>query len=211
LNKCDDGDTPLPERRKTTMKRGDFLKRAGIGSLVLAGPVLATAGPAGAVEITGEFKDEGAGTYSDGSVGNQISNFTINRCLVTCGVGTIAVPPDNSGPFAMLMISTNVKSYHLDRDAQTIRAEGRMRSITQFGGTTAEDEEHDFIAIAVDTGAANMDRFDVHFTTTFWNPANPLCTPSLVRPGWCRFGGVLLRDPSVGFAQLGDVDVHPNP
>jgi hypothetical protein len=193
------------------MTRETFLKRAGVGSLVLAGPVLATAGPAHAVEITGEFKDEGAGTYTDSSVGNQISNFTINRCIVTCGVGTIAPSNDNSGPFAMLMISTNVKNYHVDRADQTIRADGRMRSITRVNGTTVEDEEHDFIAIAVDTGALKMDRFDVHFTTTFWNPANPLCTPSTVRPGWCRFGGVLIRDPSRAFVQLGDVDVHPDP
>ena len=82
-----------------------------------------------------------------------------------------------------------------------------MRSITHVGGMVVEDVEHDFIAIAQDKGATH-DRFDVHFTTPFWNPTNPLCTPSTDFPGKCRFGGELMTDDS-GTHQMGDVTVGP--
>lgn len=81
--------------------------------------------------------------------------------------------------------------------SDTIRATGRMRSITNVGGVTVEDVEHDFLAIAVD-GAP--DPFDVHFQTPFWNTTKPLCTPSSLVSGGCRFGGELL---------MGDVAVGP--
>jgi hypothetical protein len=152
-----------------------------------------------------DLKDEGVGTYSDASVGNQISNFTINRQMISCGVGTVAVPPNFSGPFAMLMYTRDISHYHANHLTKTIRASGRMRSITHVGGALAEDVDHDFLAIAVDNGATG-DRFDVHFSTTFWQPGNPLCTPSTEVPGKCRFGGVLLNDDS-GQNQMGDVTV----
>jgi hypothetical protein len=191
------------------MRRADFLKRAGIGSIVLAGPVLGNAERAGAADDTSEFKDEGVGTYTDSSVANQVSNFTINRCLVSCGVGTIAPSIEDSGPFAMLMYSTRIRSYKADHQTKKITARGRMRSITRVDGTTVEDVEHDFIAIAVDTRDAKFDRFDVHFTTPFWSPGNPFCTPSTEFPGKCRFGGVIIRDPSRAEEQLGDIAVGP--
>jgi hypothetical protein len=40
------------------------------------------------------------------------------------------------------------------------------------------------------------------------NFTNPLCTPSTVVPGKCRFGGVLVTD-STGMNQMGDVTVGP--
>ena len=35
-------------------------------------------------------------------------------------------------------------------------------------------------------------RFDVHFSTPFWDRYNPMCTPSAIKAGACRFGGQLL-------------------
>ncbi|OLC74889.1 MAG: hypothetical protein AUH78_10155 [Gemmatimonadetes bacterium 13_1_40CM_4_69_8] len=107
----------------------------------------------------------------------------------------------------MLMYAKDIQFYHADHAGKTITASGRMRSITQTGGMTVEDVEHDFLAIAVDNaGTGSPDRFDVHFTTPFWKPGNPLCTPSTVHPGWCRFGGDLIVS---GGTQLGDVSVGP--
>ena len=65
--------------------------------------------------------------------------------------------------------------------------------------------DHDFLAVAKDNGATG-DRFDVHFSTPFWSPGNPMCTPSTEVPGKCRFGGVLVTDNS-GQNQMGDVTV----
>jgi hypothetical protein len=157
-----------------------------------------------------DIMDEGVGTYTDPSVANQISNFTINRQQVSCGVGTVAAdipgfPPSFTGPFAMLMYAKDIQFYHANHVTKTIRASGRMRSITHAGGNLVEDEDHDFLAIAEDKGATG-DRFDVHFSTTFWNPANPMCTKSTEVPGKCRFGGVLVTDNN-GQNQMGDVTV----
>src|SRR5438552_4269109 len=155
-----------------------------------------------------DIRDEGVGTYSDGSVANQISNFTINRQMVSCGVGTVSGGGTGfSGPFAMLMYAKDISHYHADHLTKVITASGRMRSITHVSGTLVEDVEHEFLAIAKDNGTTG-DRFDVHFSTPFWNPSNPMCTPSTVVPGKCRFGGVLVTD-NTGANQMGDVTVGP--
>jgi hypothetical protein len=121
-----------------------------------------------------DIKDEGVGTYSDASVGNQISNFSINRQMVSCGVGTVSTPSGTGGhtggPFAMLMYATDIAFYHADHRTKTITARGRMISITHVDGEEVEREEHDFIAIAKDRrepvvqqGNPMEDRFDIHF------------------------------------------------
>jgi hypothetical protein len=161
-----------------------------------------------------DIMDEGVGTYTDPSVASQISNFTINRQMVSCGVGTVTGGTSFSGPFAMLMYSKDIQFYHANHLKKTISASGRMRSITHVGGTLAEDVDHDFLAVAVDNGATG-DRFDVHFRTCFWNgPApgpgtcapSPFCTPSSEVPDGCRFGGELVTDNSTQ-NQMGDVTV----
>lgn len=178
-----------------------------VGILVALGAVVAFAGP-------NDLKDEGVGTYSDASVANQISNFTINRQMISCGVGTVATPPNFSGPFAMLMYAKDIFHYDANHQTKIIRARGRMRSITHFGGVQAEDVEHDFLAIAVDNGALG-DTFNIHFRTCFWNAAGgPLdpscpdsaCDPSTEVPDGCRFGGQLLTD-NLGQTQMGDITV----
>jgi hypothetical protein len=160
-----------------------------------------------------DLADEGVGTYSDASVGNQISNFSINRQMVSCGVGTFSTPPGKGGPFAMLMYARDITFYQADHRTKTITARGRMISITHVNGEEVEREEHDFIAIAKDRrepvvqqGNPMEDRFDIHFHTTFWQPGNPLCTPSTEFPGECRFGGDLVTD-NEGLRQMGDVTV----
>ena len=178
------------------------MKRALSIALVLVG-VCAIVGYAGPSDL----KDEGVGTYSDPSVAEQISNFTINRQMVSCGVGTFSTPPGTSGPFAMLMYAKDTFQYRANHQTKIITARGRMRSITHVSGNQVEDVDHDFLAIAVDHGATG-DRFDIHFTTPFWNLANPMCTPSTEVPGWCRFGGVLVTD-SAGLNQMGDITVGP--
>jgi hypothetical protein len=143
----------------------------------------------------------GVGMYTDGSVANQVSSFTINPQMVSCGVGTLAAGGDASGPFAMLMYSTRIDSYVVDKEAGEIRATGKMRSITKAANAVVEDAEHEFLAVAATTVAhggfgeamhAGGDRFDVHFSTPFWDAYNPMCTPSAVAAGKCRFGGELL-------------------
>ena len=178
------------------------MKRALSIAAILVGvcAIVAYAGPNG-------LKDEGVGTYSDASVANQISNFTINRRMVSCGVGTFSTPPGTSGPFAMLMYATGPFRYHANHQTKIITARGRMRSITHVSGNEVEDVDHDFLAIAVDNGDTG-DRFDVHFTTPFWNPTNPMCTPSTEVAGWCRFGGILVTD-NVGPNQMGEITVGP--
>jgi hypothetical protein len=143
-------------------------------------------------------KNQGVGTYTDASVANQISNFSINPRMVSCGVGTIATS-GWTGPFAMLMYAQDIRSYKVDAKASMIQAKGAMRSITAVAGNTMEDVTHKFLAIAVDGKAAGPDRFDVHFRTDFWNTANPMCSPSSIVSGGCRFGGeVLLGGVAVG-------------
>jgi len=75
------------------------MNRALLASLTVVGmcAIVVYAGP-------NELKDEGVGTYSDSSVVNQVSNFTINRQMISCGVGTVSGGGIGfSGPFAMLM------------------------------------------------------------------------------------------------------------
>ena len=171
-------------------------------ALLVAGATTAV-GPVGASprEEAESMAGTGVGMYTDGSVANQVSSFTINPKMVSCGVGTLAAGGDASGPFAMLMYSTRIDSYVVDQEAGEIRATGRMRSITKAANAVVEDTEHDFLAIAASTvghggfgGAmhAGGDRFDVHFSTPFWDSYNPMCTPSAVAAGKCRFGGQLL-------------------
>lgn len=171
---------------------------------------------AGAQPGTSGLRDGGVGMYTDPSVAQQLSTFTINPAMVSCGVGTVA-GPDWSGPFAMLMYSTRLDSYEIDRMAGTIRASGRMRSITRTGDSTVEDVEHEFIAVATTdslrsasrgprqengTGqaAAGRPRFDVHMRSAFWSTGNPMCAKSSLVEGGCRFGGELM---------VGEINVSP--
>jgi hypothetical protein len=176
-----------------------------VGSLVLLVGGLTALGDgrgAGAGERDAEaLMGTGVGMYTDSSVANQVSSFTINPKTVSCGVGTLATGGDASGPFAMLMYATRMDSYTVDKDAGEIRATGRMRSITKMGSAVVEDAEHDFLAVAagaVPHGGfdqamhAGGARFDVHFSTPFWDRYNPMCTPSTIKAGACRFGGELL-------------------
>lgn len=140
------------------------------------------------------FMNEGVGMYVDESTAEQLSTFTINKRMVSCGVGTLANQAlGTTGPFAMLMYSTKIDGYNVDPGTKTITATGRMRSITkvaQPSGAPAEDVEHDFVAVAVDNPASGArDRFDVHFRTPMWNTGSPMCTPSSIVSGGCRFGG----------------------
>jgi hypothetical protein len=147
-----------------------------------------------------DIRDEGVGIYTDASVANQLATFTINRQMVSCGVGIGPVDPvTKSVPLAMLMFSKDIRAYHADHLTKIIRASGRMRSITKVGAIVVEDVEHDFLAIAVDNqGNTSPDRFDIHFATPFWKTGNPLCTPSTEVTGGCRFGGeVFLGDITV--------------
>lgn len=131
--------------------------------------------------------------YSDPSTANQASTFTINKRLVSCGVGAENLA--GIGRFEMLMYSTQIKRYGIDSDRKEITAQGEMRSITRVGGAVLEDVRHRFIAHAQDLdgdeGQPRRDRFDVHMKTAFWQPGNPMCTPSERYPGLCRFGGRL--------------------
>ena len=152
------------------------------------------------------FTDKGAGMYTDASVVHQASTFTLNPNQVSCGVGTIDAN-GAFGPFEMEMASYTVDSYSIDRTAGTITATGHMRSTTRVAGLIVEDTDgvgnnpppHAYVAIGVDNrgksgllGLSNIpDHFDTHFKTPFWNTSNPMCTPSTVVPGGCRFGGDL--------------------
>jgi hypothetical protein len=156
----------------------------------------------GAASETDELMNEGAGMYTDASVAMQASSFSINPSEVTCGVGTVNAN-GAAGPFEMLMYSIGTHNYSVNPVTRTITASGRMRSITRVAGQIVEDVHHDFIAIAVDNQPGHpqpnrADRFETHFATPFWNLSNPMCTPSPLVPGGCRFGGQLF---------LGDVSV----
>jgi hypothetical protein len=183
------------------MDRRRALKNLAAGAVAaVAAPAAlgAAASPASADLPVGPgagpyMEDMGTGIYVDMSTAQQMSTFSIAPTLVTCGVGTFGVGQlALSGPFAMLMYSTRVDSYTVDRGSRTITATGRMRSITMLAaGVLTENVEHDFIAIATNNAGVGTDRFDVHFVTPFWTPGltNPLATASSVRPGWSRFGG----------------------
>ena len=154
-------------------------------SLVLA----ASSASAHAAEIC----NAGVGLYTDPSVAGQISTFTLTPTLVSCGVGDTSVDGP-MGPFHMLMFSTDIESYKIDRRQKTIVATGSMRSITNLGGNRVENVVHDFIAVGSDrSSSGGVDRFDVHMKTTFWNQSNPACTASNLVAGGCRFGGGLIE------------------
>src|SRR5688572_24521327 len=80
--------------------------------------------------------------------------------------------------FEMLMYSTKIRQYVINSARKEITARGEMRSITRAGGSVVEDARHRFIAHARDLdgdeGQPRRDRFDVHFSTAFWHPGNPL-------------------------------------
>lgn len=84
-------------------------------------------GGGGAGSAERDIANEGVGTYTDPSVDNQISNFTIKPSMVSCGVGTIA-RGQFSGPFAMLIYAKEIKSYKANLKTGVIRATGTMRS-----------------------------------------------------------------------------------
>lgn len=160
-----------------------------------------------------DIVDSGAGMYTGMSVAEQMSSATINRSQVSCGVGTVGldatdveklipvlgslgpnlpITGGSTGPFVMLMYSTSVASYQLDRAAGTITAKGRMRSITRIADQTIEDAKHDYIAMAKDGRGSKKPHFSIHFKTPFWSPANPIATPSDVEDGLVMFGGNFL-------------------
>src|SRR2546423_13177209 len=99
------------------------------------------------VAASNDLSDEGVGTYTDASVANQISNFTINRQMVSCGVGTGGAS-GFSGPFAMLMYAKDIQSYSADRTTGTIRVTGRRRSLTGGGGVTVDNGVPEFTSLA---------------------------------------------------------------
>lgn len=169
---------------------------------VMALALILTASVCAGVVYTGEGRarksgvraGEGVGMYSDPSTANQASTFTISASLVSCGVGAENLA--GIGRFEMLMYSTKIRQYVINSARKEITARGEMRSITRAGGSVVEDVRHRFIAHARDLdgdeGQPRRDRFDVHFSTAFWHPGNPLCTPSERYPGLCRFGGRLI-------------------
>ena len=143
---------------------------------------------------------EGVGIYTDPSVAGQVSTFTLNRNMVSCGVGTLQAPGGLFGPFEMIMYSLDIESYVVDSSVpRTITATGVMRSITRVGGLIIEDTDgsflnpapHYFVAIGYDKDSPQKDHHDLHFKTNFWNTNNPLCMASTVIAGGCRFGGDL--------------------
>lgn len=183
------------------MDRRQAMRTLAVGTAAVAVPTVLTASATtGAnASVSGGAPGMGVGMYVDMSTAQQMSTFTIAPDLVTCGVGTFGVGQlALSGPFSMLMFSTSVESYDIDKSARTITATGRMRSITMIAtGLVTESVEHDFIAIAKNNGGTKTtDRFDVHFVTPFWTPGltNPMATPSKVRPGWSRFGGNVAKN-----------------
>src|SRR5438105_1819472 len=63
------------------MKRRDLI-RGGIATTAGGLLTLGSSRPAQAAQDG--LADEGVGIYTDPSVANQISGFTINRCMVSC-------------------------------------------------------------------------------------------------------------------------------
>jgi hypothetical protein len=151
--------------------------------------------PAGAASLG--LRQEGVGMYTDASVASQASTFTLNRNLVSCGVGTVDAA-GVAGPFEMLMYSLSIDSYVVKSTSpRTITATGLMRSTTRVAGVIVEDTDgtginpspHFYVAIGQDKDSPQKDRFDIHFQTPFWSVGNPFCSPSTVVVGGCRFGG----------------------
>ncbi|GIH03471.1 hypothetical protein Rhe02_15380 [Rhizocola hellebori] len=134
------------------------------------------------------------GVCRDASVAWQMAAFSVHPSLVTFAIGSFD-ECGMSGPFAVLMYSLRVDEYVHDNGRQVITASGRMRSLTMVGdGILREDVEHDFLAVAADRCGDVAPRMDIHFVTPFWTPGlvQPVATPSIVRPGWTRFGGELV-------------------
>lgn len=188
------------------MDRRQFLRVVGLGSVAVAAPTtLVGTAAASTVGLT----NAGIGIYSDLSVASQLSTFTIEKCRVTCGVGTFGVD-GQSGPFAMLMYSLVINSFEVDDPLGrpgTLTATGTMRSITMTGNfVQEEDAEHEFLAIGVDNRGVIPDRFDIHFKTDFWSRDNPMATPSDEGDDLVRFGGPVIRNLSPG-RQVGGVNV----
>ncbi|MDQ3511118.1 MAG: hypothetical protein M3414_05450 [Pseudomonadota bacterium] len=172
---------------------------------VLGGSLAAGTAAAGLLSPPQTLKDQGVGLYTGPSVAHQVSTFTLNRTMVSCGVGTVDAL-GVAGPFEMIMYSLNVGSYNVDRASRTITATGTMRSTTRMAGLIIEDtdgsglnpEPHSFVAFGFDNGSS-PDRYELHFKTPFWNTTNPACTPSTVVAGGCRFGeNLFLGDINVG-------------
>lgn len=192
------------------MDRRRFVQTLGAGSVAaVTAPMLLASDTAHADLVTGPgagpyMEDMGAGMYWDQSTASQLSTWSIQPTLVQCAVGTVGLL-GLSGPFAMVMYSVNVEDYDIQRGARTLVATGRMRSITIVAMVVEENVEHDFICVATDNRGVSPDRFDIHYTTPFWGPTNPMATPSTLRPGWSRFGGDVAQ--SLDGTPLGGVTV----
>jgi len=201
---------PVPHHSRPRRRPAAVVLAFGLATgSVLAGSASLPAGaePEAPLQAAGPV-DEGVGMYTDPSVAFQLSGFTINRRMVSCAVGTLAGPgPGQAGPFSMLMYSTRITSFEVDRGmGARLIASGTMRSITRMGNQTTEDTEHSFIAVATDNAGTAPDSFVVHFLTPFWNHDNPMATPSTLQAGWVQFGGNVSVDASG--VPAGDVVVH---
>jgi hypothetical protein len=153
----------------------------------------------------GSLQNAGAGMHVGPDTAMGISTFGLNRLSVICGVGSLgnspgAVPMSatvptglaNSGPFAMMMYSTQVQTFTIDRKARSLTATGTMRSITAAGNQIMEDVLHPFIAVGLDKGGKAPDEFYLHFLTPFWSANNPMATKSNLKDSWAMFGSPIL-------------------
>ncbi|HEX3829444.1 MAG TPA: hypothetical protein VHV82_19450 [Sporichthyaceae bacterium] len=174
----------------------------------------APAGPAALTARTGKsrkasynrsLQNAGAGMHVGPDTAMGISTFALNKISVTCGVGSLgnspgAVPMSatmptglaTSGPFAMMMYSTAVQSFVIDRKARSLTATGTMRSITAAGSQIMEDVLHPFVAVGLDKQGRAADEFYLHFQTPFWNANNPMATKSNLKDSWAMFGSPIL-------------------
>lgn len=80
----------------TTRLRTPLLVLAAVGLAAAAGPGGARPRPAGASlrQEEAAMPGTGVGMYTDDSVAHQVSSFTINPKMVSCGVGTLAAGGD---------------------------------------------------------------------------------------------------------------------
>gem|GEM_PF-4930546 len=151
------------------------------------------------------LQNAGAGMHVGPDTAMGISTFALNRLSVSCGVGSLgnspgAVPMSaamptglaTSGPFAMMMYSTQIQSFAVDRKAGSLTATGTMRSITAAGTQVMEDVLHPFVAVGLDRHGRTPDEFYLHFRTPFWNADNPMATKSSLRDSWAVFGSPIL-------------------